>query len=96
MSGLIEVKTNFQNKLNHILVLKDEVAEIKKLIKPEDCGHMHTTVNFLNYRIDILRHELETGEKVVDYTHPKDAQEFAYQDFIVKQQKETNHGLDRR
>ena len=65
MSGLIEVKTDFQNKLNHILVLKDEVAEIRKLIEPEDCGHMHTTVDFLNRRIDILRHELETGEQNV-------------------------------
>ena len=64
----IEVRTVFQNKLNHILVLKDEVAEIEKLIKPEDCGHMHTTVNFLNHRIDVLRHELETGEKEVVYT----------------------------
>jgi len=64
----IEVKSVLQNKLNHILVLKDEVAEIEKLIQPEDCGHMKTTVNFLNYRIDVLRHELETGEKGVVYT----------------------------
>jgi hypothetical protein len=64
----IEVKTVFQNKLNHMLVLKDEVAEIEKLIQPHDCGHMHTTVNFLNHRIDVLRHELETGEKEVVYT----------------------------
>jgi|TARA_R110000751_G_scaffold95089_2_gene185658 hypothetical protein len=53
------VKNGFQDKLNHLLVLKDEVAEIEKLIQPEDCGHMKTTVNFLKHRIDTIRYELE-------------------------------------
>jgi hypothetical protein len=53
------VKNGFQDKLNHLLVLKDEVAAIEKLIQPEDCGHMKTTVNFLKHRIDTLRYELE-------------------------------------
>ena len=29
----MEVKTAFQLKLNHILVLKDEIAEIKSMIE---------------------------------------------------------------
>ena len=62
MPAEIEVKSVFQDKLNHILVLKDEVSAIEKLIQPQDCGHMKTTVNFLNHRINVLRHELETGD----------------------------------
>ena len=35
-------------KLNHLLVLKDEIAIIENRIEPHDCGHMITTVNFLS------------------------------------------------
>lgn len=63
MTGIMEAKSTFQLKLNHILVLKDEIAEIKSMIEPEDCGHMITTVNFLENRVELLRYELETGSK---------------------------------
>ena len=47
-------------KLNHLLVLKDEIAIIENRIEPHDCGHMITTVNFLNHRVNELRSELES------------------------------------
>ena len=64
----MEVKTAFQLKLNHILVLKDEIAEIKSMIEPEDCGHMITTVNFLENRVELLRYELEIELKKLQVT----------------------------
>jgi len=48
------------SKLNHLLVLKDEIAIIENRIEPHDCGHMITTVNFLNHRVGELRSELES------------------------------------
>ena len=47
-------------KLNHLLVLKDAIAIIENRIEPHDCGHMITTVNFLNHRVKELRNELES------------------------------------
>ena len=35
------------DKVTHMLALIDEIAIIKSRIEPQDCGHMHTTVNML-------------------------------------------------
>ena len=44
--------------LNHLVHLKDEIAELKSRIQPEDCGHLHTTVNVLEERVKELTEKL--------------------------------------
>jgi len=46
--------------LNHLVHLKDEIAELKSRIQPEDCGHLHTTVNVLEERVEEIKKELES------------------------------------
>ena len=46
--------------LNHLVHLKDEIAELKTRILPEDCGHLHTTVNVLEERVEEIKKELES------------------------------------
>ena len=51
------------DKLTHMLALIDEIAIIKSRIEPQDCGHMHTTVNMLQSRVEELRGEIENETK---------------------------------
>jgi hypothetical protein len=39
---------------NKILVLKDEVEEIRKHIEPRGTGHLHTAIGVLEWRIKQL------------------------------------------
>jgi hypothetical protein len=43
----------------HLLALIDEVEELKTRLQPHDTGHIHTTINVLEKRIDELKKELE-------------------------------------
>ena len=37
-------------ELNHLVHLKDEINHLKSLLKPEDTGHIHTTIGVLEER----------------------------------------------
>ena len=41
-----------------IKVLKETIAWFKKQIEPHDCGWMHTTIDGLKHRINILRKDI--------------------------------------
>mgnify|MGYP000368451228 CR=1 FL=1 len=43
-----------------IQILEEEIDYYKTLIEPHDCGHVHTTISFLESRIE----NLLGGEKV--------------------------------
>ena len=47
------------DKVTHMLALIDEIDIIKSRIEPQDCGHMHTTVNMLESRVQELKKELQ-------------------------------------
>ena len=48
--------------LEHMITLMREIQIIKSRIEPQDCGHMHTTVNFLEHRVEEIKKEL--GERI--------------------------------
>jgi hypothetical protein len=56
------MKEDLKKKLNHMIVLMEEISIINKMIQPEDCGHMKTTVSFLKVRVDNIRNEIESAE----------------------------------
>ena len=37
--------------------LQAEVERLKMMLEPEDCGHLHTTINVLEHRIVELRRQ---------------------------------------
>ena len=47
--------------LNHYRHLLIEVGELKSRLKPHDTGHIHTTINVLEERIEELHKKLEKG-----------------------------------
>ena len=48
--------------LEHMITLMREIQIIKSRIDPQDCGHMHTTVNFLEHRVEEIKNQL--GERL--------------------------------
>lgn len=44
--------------LEHMITLMREIQIIKSRIEPQDCGHMHTTVSFLESRVEEIKNEL--------------------------------------
>ncbi len=46
-----------------MLALIDEIDIIKSRIEPQDCGHMHTTVNMLESRVQELKQELQSWKE---------------------------------
>ena len=47
-----------QKLLEHMITLMREIQFIKSRIEPQDCGHMHTTVSFLESRVEEIKKEL--------------------------------------
>tara|TARA_Y100001937_G_scaffold2164_1_gene2731 strand:+ start:478 stop:651 length:174 start_codon:yes stop_codon:yes gene_type:complete len=47
--------------LNHYRHLLIEVGELKSRLQPHDTGHIHTTINVLEERIEELHKKLEKG-----------------------------------
>ena len=47
--------------LNHYRHLLMEVGELKTRLQPHDTGHIHTTINVLEERIEELHKQLEKG-----------------------------------
>ena len=51
-------------ELNHLVHLKDEINHLKSLLKPEDTGHIHTTIGVLEERVEeiTMKHAKELDE----------------------------------
>ena len=45
-------------ELNHLVHLKDEINELKNRIRPEDTGHIHTTISVLEERVEEITKKL--------------------------------------
>ena len=45
-------------QLNHLVHLNDEINYLKSLLRPEDTGHIHTTINVLEGRVQEITEKL--------------------------------------
>lgn len=45
-------------ELNHLVHLKDEINYLKSLLRPEDTGHIHTTISVLENRVEEITKKL--------------------------------------
>ena len=50
------------SEVDRLHILLDEVNIIKSRIQPHDTGHLHTTVNVLNERIEEVSNKLKKTE----------------------------------
>ena len=53
-------------ELNHLVHLKDEINHLRSLLKPEDTGHIHTTIGVLEERVEEITMKLA---KELDEVH---------------------------
>jgi len=51
-----------KEKLEHMIALKREVAILKTMLQPHDTGHIHTTINMLEGRVQWLYKEIYSSE----------------------------------
>ena len=48
--------------MNHVRALQEEINVLKERIQPHDTGHIHTTINTLEQRVQEMNEELETNK----------------------------------
>ena len=50
-------------EVDRLVMLMEEIAILKSRLQPEDTGHIHTTINTLEGRVEEIRNSLvESGE----------------------------------
>lgn len=47
-------------QMNHCRALQDEIEALRQLLRPHDTGHIHTTINTLEWRLRVIRGEEES------------------------------------
>ena len=51
------------SETDRLIVLMEEIAILKSRLQPQDTGHIHTTINTLESRVEEIRNNLvESGE----------------------------------
>ena len=50
-------------EIDRLVMLMEEIAILKSRLQPHDTGHIHTTINMLESRVEEIRNNLaEIGE----------------------------------
>jgi len=70
-----------------LIMLMDEIAIAKSRLQPHDTGHIHTSISWLQQRVEEVKKELETeyvdiNDRVVK--HNKHLWDVAYEDGTIK------------
>ena len=45
--------------IDKLIMLMDEIAIAKSRLEPHDTGHIHTSINWLQHRVEEIKKELE-------------------------------------
>ena len=48
--------------MNHVRAIQEEINVLKGRIQPHDTGHIHTTINTLEERVEEMNEELERNK----------------------------------
>ena len=48
--------------MDHMFALMEEVKELVTRLEPRDTGHIHTTINVLNDRVEEIKHHLTKSD----------------------------------
>ena len=48
--------------MNHERALREEISVLKERLQPHDTGHIHTTINTLEQRVQEMNEEVERNK----------------------------------
>jgi len=52
--------------MDHMFALMEEVKELVTRLEPRDTGHIHTTINVLNDRVEEIKHCLTKSDDDIE------------------------------
>ena len=52
-----------------LVLLMDEISIAKSKLRPEDTGHIHTSINYLESRVEEIQKEIDNGLRKAAYAH---------------------------
>ena len=55
------------NQTERLMLLMDEIAITKSRLQPEDTGHIHTSINYLESRVEEIQQDIEKVLKKAAY-----------------------------
>lgn len=57
------------NKTDRLVSLMDEISIAKSKLLPEDTGHIHTSISYLESRVDELKTEIDEELRKAAYAY---------------------------
>jgi len=57
------------NQTERLVLLMDEIAIAKGRLQPEDTGHIHTSINYLESRVEEVREDIDKELKKAAYAY---------------------------
>ena len=48
--------------MNHVRALQEEIGVLKDRIQPHDTGHIHTTINTLEERVQEIKQQIDDNK----------------------------------
>ena len=52
-----------------LVLLMDEIAIAKSKLQPQDTGHIHTSINYLESRVEELKKEIDNDLRKAAYAY---------------------------
>lgn len=56
-------------KTERLVLLMDEISIAKSKLMPEDTGHIHTSISYLESRVEELKKEIDNDLRKVAYAY---------------------------
>ena len=56
-------------KTERLVLLMDEIAVAKSKLQPHDTGHIHTSISYLESRVEEIQKEIDEGLKKAAYAN---------------------------
>ena len=57
------------NKTDRLVMLMDEISIAKGKLQPQDTGHIHTSISYLESRVDELKNEIYNDLRKAAYAY---------------------------
>jgi hypothetical protein len=58
-----------ENKTDRLIMLMDEISIAKSKLQPHDTGHIHTSISYLESRVEELRKEIDEELRKAAYAY---------------------------
>ena len=58
-----------ESKTDRLIMLMDEIAIAKSKLQPHDTGHIHTSISYLESRVEELRAEIDEELRKAAYAY---------------------------